>query len=189
MKKKFGDLRARMPPESQVRAKSKADKMRAEMPPGEVQQAGELSISDKNLVTPKHWFEMPELERSERCNLGISAAAFQQTAQLLGVSRRQLHEMLALSKSISTINRKIRTRGTLGATDSGLVVGLLQMIGFLQSLTDDVLEFDAGLWLAAWLNQPIRALKNQKARSYLNTEERQQVIFRLLSSIETGVYV
>ena len=63
MAKKFADLRAQMPPESQARSEAKAQEMLAEMPLNEVRQA--RGLSQKMLAEVLH-VQQPSIAKIEK---------------------------------------------------------------------------------------------------------------------------
>ena len=63
MAKKFADLRAQMPPESQARSEAKAQEMLAEMPLNELRQA--RGLSQKMLAEVLH-VQQPSIAKMER---------------------------------------------------------------------------------------------------------------------------
>lgn len=50
-------------------------------------------------------------------------------------------------------------------------------------------DFDAGRWVARWLETPQPALGGAAPKDYLHTAEGRATVRRLLSAVESGAYV
>lgn len=48
--------------------------------------------------------------------------------------------------------------------------------------------FDAAVWLRVWVHRPQPALGGARPLDYMDTAERQEVVMRLLGSIQSGSY-
>jgi hypothetical protein len=71
------------------------------------------------------------------------------------------------------------------------ILGLLLLISKVESMVKesvDSKDFDCVQWLATWLKSPVHALNDQMPADYLNSREREEVLFRLLTSAEVGSY-
>lgn len=169
--------------------------------PGLVKRALEHPTAVKPKVTAKkkdHIYSATELYRAgsmERVALareGFSAGQLKATAKRLHISQESVYELLNLSPA--TIARKMKEKQRLNTAQTELLMGLERLIGLVEDIVaaagnDDAKEFDAGQWVAHWLEQPMLALGNKPPSEYMDTIEGQQQVTLLLKQNLNGAYV
>jgi len=97
----------------------------------------------------------------------------------------------ALHVSVSTLNRKTKTREALTQDESERVLGLARLIGQVQSMVDesgDPSGFDAREWTARWLSEPLPALGGTRPIDLMDTMEGQSLVADTLARIQSGAY-
>ena len=97
----------------------------------------------------------------------------------------------ALNLKTSTVNRKAARDETLSAEDGERVVGLARLVGQVEAMVQeggDSAGFDAALWLAQWLREPVAALGGERPIDLLDTMEGQALVSATLARMESGAY-
>ena len=71
------------------------------------------------------------------------------------------------------------------------VVGLARLVGQVEAMVQeggDSAGFDAALWLAQWLREPVAALGGERPIDLLDTMEGQALVSATLARMESGAY-
>lgn len=103
--------------------------------------------------------------------------------------RTQLISQLGLPGS--TLRRKAANSARLSREETSRLVGMARIIGQVQAMVDESggpEDFDAGPWVARWMESPIPALGGSKPSEYMDTAEGQAVVSQLLSQMQSGAY-
>ena len=120
---------------------------------------------------------------------GVPATLVVELAAQLCISKEQLCRTLGLARA--TIDRKVREASLLSPDETSRVLGLSRLVGRVQAIMDDagsVADFDAAVWAATWLEQPLPALGGQRPAEWMDTAEGQNIVFHLLDQIGSGAY-
>ena len=133
--------------------------------------------------------EHSPLERIEALRAGIPAEAVADISGQMGWSREHAIEVLKLKRT--TVLRKIRQGAPLDTPDSERLLSVLDMIDDVSAIVSrsGTMEgFDAGKWLARWLEAPNPALGGALPADYLDTVAGSQIVRGLIAQMETGAY-
>ena len=71
------------------------------------------------------------------------------------------------------------------------MMAIAMLIGQAQIIVNesgDPTNFDAGKWIAAWLDIPNRALGGARPATFLDTAEGRELVSDLLTRMQTGGY-
>jgi uncharacterized protein (DUF2384 family) len=96
-----------------------------------------------------------------------------------------------LRLSRATVNRKVRSEGTLSQDESERVLGMASLIGQVQTMVEESGQmegFNAAEWLAHWLFQPLPALGGNTPASFMDSIEGQKMVSNLLAMTQSGAY-
>jgi putative toxin-antitoxin system antitoxin component (TIGR02293 family) len=129
------------------------------------------------------------LERIDVIKRGIAPATVVDIADAMGAAYEAVIRSLGISKS--TLARKRQQGAALEKEASERVMGLLALIGQVQTLVEEQGRpqgFDAAKWFHNWAEQPVPALGGKKPAELLDTKEGQQVVSSLLESMRAGAY-
>lgn len=129
------------------------------------------------------------IERVAMIKRGVPATMAVELAAQMGISKEQLFRTLGLARA--TIDRKVREASLLSPDESSRVLGLSRLVGRVQALVEDAdgaAGFDAAVWAATWLEQPLPALGGQRPAELMDTAEGQDIVFHLLDQIGSGAY-
>lgn len=129
------------------------------------------------------------LERVEMVRDGVPAELLTYLSDAMDISREKLYQMIGLSRS--TGDRKVRQRQRLDADQGERVLGLARLVGAVERMvaeSGDAEGFDAALWLAAWLDDPVPALGGRRPGELLDTAEGRALVSRLLMQMQSGAY-
>lgn len=133
--------------------------------------------------------DLGPLRRVQLIKQGLPATLPAAMAERMGLARERLYLTLALPRA--TIERKARESRPLSPDESARVLGLGRMVGQVQRMVEesgDPAGFDAGAWLALWLDKPLPALDGMRPAELMDTTEGQALVGNLLSRIQTGAY-
>lgn len=103
--------------------------------------------------------------------------------------RTQLISQLGLPSS--TVRRRAAVKAKLNREETSRLVGMARIIGQVQAMVEESgapADFDAGPWVARWMETPIPALGGSKPSEYMDTAEGQGVVSQLLSQMQSGAY-
>ncbi|GBG14760.1 pyruvate carboxylase subunit B [Novimethylophilus kurashikiensis] len=120
---------------------------------------------------------------------GVSARELKDLFKKLDVPQHLI--LVSLRLTAATVNRKAQSGEKLSSMHSELVLGVLKMVGQVQSMVVDSGNpegFNAAQWLAHWLAIPLPALNGEHPADYLDTIEGQRMISNLLSRMQSGAY-
>lgn len=152
----------------------------------------EALIYGKGRRTESNYLRMFKASPSERIDLirkGIPAEALVITGADMGISKERLLAFLQFPRT--TINRRISKNEALPPEFSERMVGLQKIIGQVESIMADSgadPDFNAAIWVAQWLEQPLPALANAKPADYMDTVEGQELVAGLLAKMQSGAY-
>jgi putative toxin-antitoxin system antitoxin component (TIGR02293 family) len=144
------------------------------------------------------WLDFLELYQStpvHRIDLirnGVSAADFKTFVGSLDIQQEKVFTMLDIATA--TVNRKASRNESLSREDSEKVVGMAKLIGQVEAMLEESGDpelmpgFDAARWLTHWMEEPIPALGGASPAAYMDTIEGQEMISRLLATMQTGAY-
>lgn len=137
-------------------------------------------------------FQSSPQDRIALIREGVQAKDFKLLASRLGIVQERLCRMLAIAPA--TVNRKAAQHQALSREESEKVIGLAKLIGQVETMLDQsgdpvlAQNFDAGKWLAGWINEPVPALGGRAPSAYLDTIEGQELVSSLLAMMQTGAY-
>lgn len=145
-----------------------------------------------HIYTAAELYRAGSMERVALAREGFPAGQLKATAKRLHISQESIYELLNLSSA--TIARKMKEKQRLNTAQTELLMGLERLIGLVEDIVaavgnDDAKEFDAGQWVAHWLQQPMLALGNKPPSEYMDTIEGQQQVLLLLKQNLNGAYV
>lgn len=127
--------------------------------------------------------------RIDMIKRGVPATLVVELAAQLCISKEQLCRTLGLARA--TIDRKVREASLLSPDETSRVLGLSRLVGRVQAIVEDagsVADFDAAVWAATWLEQPLPVLGGQRPAEWMDTAEGQETVFHLLDQIGSGAY-
>lgn len=142
--------------------------------------------------TESNYLRMFKASPSERIDLirkGIPAEMLVITGADMGMPKERLLAFLHFPRT--TINRRISKKEALPPEFSERMVGLQKIIGQVESIMADSgadQDFNAAIWVAQWLEQPLPALANAKPADYMDTVEGQELVAGLLAKMQSGAY-
>jgi putative toxin-antitoxin system antitoxin component (TIGR02293 family) len=145
-----------------------------------------------------HWLNFRELYQTTaiyRIDLirnGVKAADFKTFVSLLDMPQERVLVMLDIATA--TLNRRASRNESLSREDSEKVLGMAKLIGQVETMLEEsgdpaaIQDFDAARWLTHWMEEPIPALGGATPSSYMDTIEGQEMISKLLATMQTGAY-
>jgi len=134
-------------------------------------------------------YALPTLERMQLVRDGVPATLLGVLATAMGVTKETLYSMLQLPRA--TVNRKVRSGERLGPPESERVIGLVRLIGEVQTIVEesgDPVGFDAPRWVASWLDHPLPALGGERPATYMDTADGRDLISGLVAQMQSGAY-
>jgi len=91
----------------------------------------------------------------------------------------------------STASRKVGRDSTLNADESERVLGIAKLIGQVQTIVEqsgDAKGFDAGKWVAKWIETPQPALGGKRPDELMDTADGRRLVSELIARMQSGAY-
>jgi putative toxin-antitoxin system antitoxin component (TIGR02293 family) len=138
-------------------------------------------------------YQTTPVKRIDLIRNGVKAADFKRFASQLDISQEKVFLMLDIATA--TVNRRASRDESLSREDSEKVVGMAKLIGQVETMLEEsgdperMKDFDAARWLTHWMEEPIPALGGAAPAAYMDTIEGQEMISKLLATMQTGAYV
>lgn len=120
---------------------------------------------------------------------GLPAQAPGEIAAHMGLTKDRMYSMLGLPRA--TVERKVRDQKLLSPDESARVLGVSRLIGQAQRMVEESGNpegFDAGAWVARWIESPVPALGGRRPSELMDTAEGQALVASLLSRAQSGAY-
>lgn len=120
---------------------------------------------------------------------GVSSGIPQLVAQEMGIPKTRLYRTIGLAPA--TVSRNKRQEKALNQDDSERVLGILSLIGQVERIVKESGEpegFDAGKWVAAWLERPQPALDGRRPAELMDSATGRQIVTDLVARIQSGAY-
>jgi putative toxin-antitoxin system antitoxin component (TIGR02293 family) len=137
-------------------------------------------------------YQTTPVDRIDLIRSGVSAADFKNFVSRLDIQQEKVFTMLDIATA--TVNRKASRNESLSREDSEKIVGMAKLIGQVEAMLEEsgdpelMQDFDAARWLTHWMEEPIPALGGATPADYMDTIEGQEMISRLLATMQTGAY-
>ncbi len=143
-------------------------------------------------LTPRALYRANPVERIAIARTGVKAKGVAHAARLLNVTQDHLIETLGLSRP--TVARKARDDAALDREQSARLIGILALVGQVEEIVAtagevDAGRFDAGAWVANWLEEPLPALGSVPPGDFMDSTEGQMLVARLLAQSVAGAYI
>lgn len=129
------------------------------------------------------------LQKVSLAKEGVSPSIPVLVARSMGISRAKLYKTLGLAPA--TMNRYLRQKKALNQDDSERILGLLSLVGQADRLVRESGEpagFDAGKWVAAWLERPQPALDGHRPAEFMDSATGRQIVSDLVARMQSGAY-
>jgi len=137
-------------------------------------------------------FRTTPVDRIDLIRSGVNAADFKNFVSRLDIQQEKVFTMLDIATA--TVNRKASRNESLSREDSEKVVGMAKLIGQVEAMLEEsgdpelMHDFDAARWLTHWMEEPVPALGGATPADYMDTIEGQEMISRLIATMQTGAY-
>jgi putative toxin-antitoxin system antitoxin component (TIGR02293 family) len=137
-------------------------------------------------------YQTTAVDRIDLIRNGVNAADFKTFVSGLDVQQEKVFTMLDIATA--TVNRKASRNESLSREDSEKIVGMAKLIGQVETMLEEsgdpelMKDFDAARWLTHWMEEPIPALGGASPADYMDTIEGQEMISKLLATMQTGAY-
>jgi putative toxin-antitoxin system antitoxin component (TIGR02293 family) len=134
-------------------------------------------------------YRIDPLENVRLVKLGVAPTVIARMSAGMGVTKDKLLTTLGLPRA--TIQRKEQKDQSLTADESSRVLGIGRLIGQTQAMVEasgDPRGFDAAVWVARWLDEPLPALGGQRPAELMDTAEGQAIVSNLLARSQSGAY-
>jgi putative toxin-antitoxin system antitoxin component (TIGR02293 family) len=153
----------------------------------------ESEVSEKSRwLNFRDLYQTTPVDRIDLIRSGVNAADFKTFVNGLDIQQEKVFTMLDIATA--TVNRKASRNEPLSREDSEKVVGMAKLIGQVETMLEEsgdpdlIQDFDAARWLTHWMEEPIPALGGASPAEYMDTIEGQEMISRLLATMQTGAY-
>lgn len=148
-----------------------------------------LSAGNVYKINFKSAYSLAPVQIVDAIKSGMPARILVSVAARMGISNDRLFNTLGLPRA--TADRKIRENKSLSSGESSRLLGIARLVGQVQTIVEesgDPEGFDAALWVAKWLEEPMPALGGRRPAEYMDTAEGQALIANLVARAQTGTY-
>ena len=128
-------------------------------------------------------------ERAVIVDRGVPARLVQRLAAALGVTMEALCTLIGVRHA--TVSRTLKTDSRLSRADSEGAFGMARLIGQVEQIVQasgDGTPFDAGRWVAAFLDAPSPALGGRRPSELMRTSDGRSVVSTLVAQMQSGAY-
>lgn len=129
------------------------------------------------------------LERVRRVRAGVKLRDAMQVQQRLDMPKSRFYSILGLPEA--TMKRKEKGDARLSPEQTERVLGVARLIGEVERMVAESGKpegFDAGAWVADWLEQPVPALGGQKPAELMDTLSGQALVLDVVARMQSGAY-
>jgi putative toxin-antitoxin system antitoxin component (TIGR02293 family) len=143
--------------------------------------AGRKSPADVHNIDP--------MVRTGLVKLGLPAGMMTIVAKDMGVGNEKLSQTIGVKRS--TMARKIEKQEVLNLDESDRVMAMARLIGQVKAMVMEsgtVAGFDAGKWVARWIEKPAPALGGKRPAELLDTTEGREIVSALVAKMQSGAY-
>jgi putative toxin-antitoxin system antitoxin component (TIGR02293 family) len=135
------------------------------------------------------FYEFDPLQRVQVIHQGLPATVPGAIAERMGISKDRLYLTLGLPRA--TVERKVRESKPLSPEESSRVLGMGRLVGQVQRMVEESGRpdgFDAGAWVARWMERPVPALGGRRPAELMDTAEGQALVANVLARAQSGAY-
>lgn len=134
--------------------------------------------------------EADPLERVRLVRTGVRLRDAMQVQERLHMPKGRFYSILGFPEA--TMKRKERDDARLSPDQTERVLGVARLISEVERMVAESGNpdgFDAGNWVADWLEQSVPALNGQKPADLMDTLSGQTLVLELLARMQSGAYV
>lgn len=107
----------------------------------------------------------------------------------MAITKDRLYRIAGVARA--TMDRKVRAGIRLNQDESERMIGIARLVGQAEQIVSesgDPKRFDAGKWVAAWLDRPFPALGGRRPATLMDTAEGRDLVSDLLAQMQSGAY-
>ena len=134
-------------------------------------------------------YRASKIDRVKILKGGVPARYTRVLARGMNVSNEKLYSTVGLTRA--TVDRKVLRDALLSADEGERVVGMARLVGQVQTMVEESGNpegFDAGKWLADWLDRPLPALAGKAPAEFMDTADGRALVSDLLAQQQSGAY-
>jgi putative toxin-antitoxin system antitoxin component (TIGR02293 family) len=138
---------------------------------------------------PEKLYSFEPLERIALVREGAPAELVNVLVGEMAITRDRLYRIAGVPRA--TIDRKLRARGRLNQDETERMIGIARLVGQAGQIVKEsgnAKTFDAGVWVAEWLDTPVPALDGRHPATFMDTAEGRGLVSELLARMQTGAY-
>lgn len=144
-------------------------------------------ISSRSSLARLYSFE--PMKRIAMVKEGAPAALVPFLADNMAITKERLYRIAGVARA--TLDRKIRADLRLSLDESERLIGIALLIGQAAQIVKESGEpknFDAGKWVAAWLDRPLGAIGGVRPETLMDTAEGRELVSDTLARMQSGAY-
>jgi putative toxin-antitoxin system antitoxin component (TIGR02293 family) len=135
------------------------------------------------------FWKLDPLEAVRLVKRGVPAALLARVSRDMDRPIRYVVRTIGLAQS--TASRKLDSNATLNVDESERVLGIAKLIGQAQTIVEESgepKEFDAGKWVAKWIEAAQPALGGKRPDELMDTADGRRLVSELLARMQSGAY-
>lgn len=144
-------------------------------------------MSGHTLLAKLYSFE--PMERIEMVKEGAPAELVTFLVDDMAITKDRLYRIAGVARA--TMDRKVRAGVRLNQDETERMIGIARLVGQAEQLVSesgDLKSFDAGKWVADWLDRPLPALGGMRPATLMDTAEGRELVSNLLAQMQSGAY-
>lgn len=129
------------------------------------------------------------LKRIAMVREGAPAALVPFLADGMAITKDRLYKMAGVARA--TVDRKIHAGLRLNQDETERMLGIALLIGQAEKIvteSGELTNFDAGKWIAGWLDRSNAALGGRCPSTLMDTFEGRDLVSSLLAQMQSGAY-
>ncbi|MEO7367886.1 MAG: antitoxin Xre/MbcA/ParS toxin-binding domain-containing protein [Gemmatimonadaceae bacterium] len=134
-------------------------------------------------------YSFEPLKRIAMVKEGAPSALIPFLADGMAITRDRLYRITGVARA--TVDRKIHAGLRLSQDETERMLGVALLIGHAEKIVSESGEsskFDAGKWIATWLDRPNAALGGRCPSTLMDTFEGRDIVSTLLAQMQSGAY-
>ncbi len=134
-------------------------------------------------------YSFDAIERIALVREGAPARIVTVLVEEMSITRDRLYRIAGLPRA--TIDRKLRANVRLDPDETERMIGIARLVGQVAQIVRESGNpegFDAGKWVAEWLDRPVPALGGDRPATFMDTADGRGLVSNLIARMQSAAY-
>lgn len=134
-------------------------------------------------------YSLEPMERIEMVREGAPSEMITFLVDDMAITKDWLYRIAGVARA--TMDRKVRAGLRLSRGETERIIGIARLVGQVEQMVSesgDPRGFNAGRWLAGWLDNPVPALGGRRPATLMDTADGRELVSGLLAQMQSGAY-